>query len=131
MMASNPATSSDWCQMNSTGWPSTAASAWCVSWSQLEPGNTTTPNFIAGFSLSNSTTARGSNPRFGGRNIGESGALEIRSEQRMDIAGCVEYSNNPERTCFDPIDNQVRKHKKEAVTPISKVFSRMTHPGVL
>src|ERR1700747_453389 len=47
MMASNPARSSDWCQMNSTGCSITDAIAWQASSSQFDPGNCTTPNFIA------------------------------------------------------------------------------------
>src|SRR4029077_2284232 len=44
---SKPASFSDWCQMNSTGCSITDAIAWHASSSQFDPGNCTTPNFIA------------------------------------------------------------------------------------
>src|SRR5579864_8999677 len=47
MIASKPARSSDWCQMKSTGGSITDAIAWQASSSQFDPGNCTTPNFIA------------------------------------------------------------------------------------
>src|SRR5260221_7893250 len=46
MMASQLWRSSDWCQMNSTGFWRTWPMAWKASWSQLDPGKTTTPNFM-------------------------------------------------------------------------------------
>src|SRR5579872_1032520 len=47
MMASQPGICSERCQRNSTCSPRTAPTAWYASSSQFEPGNTTTPNFIA------------------------------------------------------------------------------------
>src|SRR5579859_1378273 len=46
MTASQLWRSSDWCQMNSTGFWRTWPMAWKASWSQLDPGKTTTPNFM-------------------------------------------------------------------------------------
>src|SRR6185437_11565276 len=47
MMASQPGICSERCHRNSTCSPRTAPTAWYASSSQFEPGNTTTPNFIA------------------------------------------------------------------------------------
>ena len=41
-----PARSSESCQRKVTGWWATSAITWNVSWSQLEPGKTRTPNFM-------------------------------------------------------------------------------------
>src|SRR3990172_10052842 len=46
MTTSEPARSRDWCQRNSACWPSAVCTAQKASWSQLLPGNTTTPNFM-------------------------------------------------------------------------------------
>src|SRR6266852_1750098 len=37
--------------MSSADWPSTWVAAWYASWSQLEPGNTMTANFMASANL--------------------------------------------------------------------------------
>src|SRR5882762_847745 len=46
MRASQLWRSSDWCQTNSTGFSRRWPMAWKASWSQLDPGKTTTPNFM-------------------------------------------------------------------------------------